>query len=690
MAPTIVQDYQQQLIQTILDLSLRQNWWSSPLNLGGGEGPGGGSGVPIGDIFGQLIQSKVAFDTTEAAVLEIPISGASLVTNLDRIRYRIGILEASGIAASGIILQHDDAFVDSGVTILNFEGAGVQDVATDGPGKVTVTISGGGGGSGPHTLGSSTHTDVEITSVGNNEVLAYDSGSGDWINQTAVEAGILDERVKVSSNDTTGDFLEEKLSAGAGVTFLTLNEGGDELLEITTSGGGVLQEALHVFEDVTSQIPPNNDFYIIAQSPLTGSVQVHVNGLLQLPSYYTPASSGVFLTETLLSTDEVIIEYIVSGGVITNLQIFEDGGLVGAGVTILDFVDVLSVTVDGETAVITHSGSGGGGSPHALGSSSHTDVIITSVTDNEVLAYDDGSTDWINQTAAEAGLAAAGHSHPDELVKVTSNDSTADFLFNKIVDIGNITITELNDGSDEDAQVAFTTPTGPVKGEVLVWDGSIWNPSGIAVVVDPDELVKISSNDTTAGFVEAKFVEGSNVTFTTLNEGGNETFRISTVASGTGGPIFAFDEGILLTSGITSLDWVGPTITATTIGNDVTVTVTPDPKVTIYTSEGDLTAGAGSLRMYNKFGRAINLTSVFITVDTAPTGSSIIVDVHLDGTTIFTTQSNRPEIAVTEFTDTSGAPELTNWAVDSFLQMDIDQVGSTITGADLTVHVIGD
>jgi len=40
-----------------------------------------------------------------------------------------------------------------------------------------------------------------------------------------------------------------------------------------------------------------------------------------------------------------------------------------------------------------------------------SDVVITSVADNEVLAYDSGTGDWINQTAAEAGLAAASHSH---------------------------------------------------------------------------------------------------------------------------------------------------------------------------------------------------------------------------------------------------------------------------------------
>lgn len=40
-----------------------------------------------------------------------------------------------------------------------------------------------------------------------------------------------------------------------------------------------------------------------------------------------------------------------------------------------------------------------------------TDVVITSVGENEVLAYDSASGNWINQTPAEAGLAAATHTH---------------------------------------------------------------------------------------------------------------------------------------------------------------------------------------------------------------------------------------------------------------------------------------
>lgn len=43
---------------------------------------------------------------------------------------------------------------------------------------------------------------------------------------------------------------------------------------------------------------------------------------------------------------------------------------------------------------------------HAL-DAGQTDVVITTPADNEVLAYDTGSTNWINQTPAEAGLKGA-------------------------------------------------------------------------------------------------------------------------------------------------------------------------------------------------------------------------------------------------------------------------------------------
>lgn len=108
----------------------------------------------------------------------------------------------------------------------------------------------------------------------------------------------------------------------------------------------------------------------------------------------------------------------------------------------------------------------------------------------------------------------------------------------------------------------------------------------------------------------------------------------------------------------------------------------------VFTYAGALIVQTGAIRIYNKFGTTLTLQSVFIAVNTAPTGASIIVDVNKNGTTIFTTQANRPAIAASANTGSSSTLDVTSFADGDYLQADIDQIGSTIAGADLTVHVL--
>jgi hypothetical protein len=80
-------------------------------------------------------------------------------------------------------------------------------------------------------------------------------------------------------------------------------------------------------------------------------------------------------------------------------------------------------------------------------------------------------------------------------------------------------------------------------------------------------------------------------------------------------------------------------------------------------------------------------------VNTAPTGTTILVDVKKDGTSIFTpaTAGTRPTIAISgntnKTTSFSTAAGSTTWADASYLTINVDQVGSTIAGADLIVTV---
>lgn len=52
--------------------------------------------------------------------------------------------------------------------------------------------------------------------------------------------------------------------------------------------------------------------------------------------------------------------------------------------------------------------------------------------------------------------------------------------------------------------------------------------------VDTDEKSKVSSNDTTAGYLNGKLVAGTNITFTENNDGGNETLTIAAAGGVTG------------------------------------------------------------------------------------------------------------------------------------------------------------
>ena len=82
------------------------------------------------------------------------------------------------------------------------------------------------------------------------------------------------------------------------------------------------------------------------------------------------------------------------------------------------------------------------------------------------------------------------------------------------------------------------------------------------------------------------------------------------------------------------------------------------------------------------------IEEVYIEVKTAPTGSGITVDVNKNGTSIFNvTPANRPTIAAGATTATSGAPDTTALAKNDQVTVDIDAVGSTTPGDDLTVMV---
>ena len=107
-------------------------------------------------------------------------------------------------------------------------------------------------------------------------------------------------------------------------------------------------------------------------------------------------------------------------------------------------------------------------------------------------------------------------------------------------------------------------------------------------------------------------------------------------------------------------------------------------------SDETTTLTTGTSKMTFRMPYAMTVTSVRASVNTAPTGSAITVDVKENGTSIMTTT----KISIPAGTKTSvgsGTPVLTDTALadDSEISIDILTVGSTLGGAGLKVTIIG-
>lgn len=133
-------------------------------------------------------------------------------------------------------------------------------------------------------------------------------------------------------------------------------------------------------------------------------------------------------------------------------------------------------------------------------------------------------------------------------------------------------------------------------------------------------------------------------------------------ASGTSGQTLLVD-----TAQADNLRWV-----------DLTTTVT-------LSKTGSLIVMSGPVRYY--MDENCTIVGVRTSVNTAPTGASIIIDINKNGTTVYTVQANRPTIAVSTNTATANNPDVTSLISGDYLTIDIDQIGSSVAGADLTVQI---
>jgi len=89
----------------------------------------------------------------------------------------------------------------------------------------------------------------------------------------------------------------------------------------------------------------------------------------------------------------------------------------------------------------------------------------------------------------------------------------------------------------------------------------------------------------------------------------------------------------------------------------------------------------------------VTILGVATAINTPPTGATVIVDVNKlaagtgAATTIYSTQANRPTIAIGDYSSTETAPNTTTFSAGDHMTVDVDQIGSSTPGSDLTVWV---
>lgn len=125
---------------------------------------------------------------------------------------------------------------------------------------------------------------------------------------------------------------------------------------------------------------------------------------------------------------------------------------------------------------------------------------------------------------------------------------------------------------------------------------------------------------------------------------------------------------------------------ATTAFVTAAVAARTSKRTAVFKISGTLVVGTGATRLYNDTGSTWTLTSSRASVETAPSGGSVTVDINKNGTTVFTTQSNRPTITTTNLTSGKLTTfDVTTVADGDYLTVDVDVI--TAPAADLSVII---
>ncbi len=274
----------------------------------------------------------------------------------------------------------------------------------------------------------------------------------------------------------------------------------------------------------------------------------------------------------------------------------------------------------------------------------------------------------VTTTATDVGLAVDGVGWLIHNCNIQCNVSVL------ILDADRSTVRNVNASPPK----AFSDYAMIINGDDNIIEGCLLS-RGIKVVGDRNHIVgntfrmfDLSTNPT--GGPHAIRVEGND----------NYVHGNKVIEAASGGGDDTIPVGLEIVSGATDTvvginDLAAATLPITDAG---TGTIFKATRELTWFVGGTLTTGTGVER--RRLPEDVFIIDAAAMCDTQPTGAAVIVDFHLNGTTIFTTQGNRPTIAISTNDSGLAIPDVTAGAAAQYLTMDVDQIGSTIAGTDLT------
>jgi len=214
----------------------------------------------------------------------------------------------------------------------------------------------------------------------------------------------------------------------------------------------------------------------------------------------TLATSDIVTDLNILATSDNVTNMATLGasGVVTNIGTVAG---ISSNVTTVAGISSNVTTVAGISSNVTAVANDATDIGNVAGSISNVNTVAGSISNVNTVASANSNISTVAGAIANVNTVASNVSGVNSFAdryRVDSSDPSSS------LDAGDL---------------AFNTTSNVLK----YYDGSAWQ----TITADTDVKTKVSSNDTTAGFLNGKLVAGTNVTFTEGSDGGNETLTIA-------------------------------------------------------------------------------------------------------------------------------------------------------------------